>query len=495
MMFSRSIFILLSLCFTLTVLAGSAAHAVEGSLPADGSQSADGSQPKYLDGSQLKGKAKKVHLSIVSQTPIYDDPALSEYVSRVGNKLLENSHHAGREYHFFVLDDPGVNAFTPGYGLIYFNRGLLNLLTSEGQLAGVLAHEIGHNTGRHIARRKSKQIWGNVASIAASIAAGNTAVGNSLNLANQARLSSFGRELELEADEYAAEYLYKSNYAPEEMLGVLGVLKDHQRYNAGGAGGPAYHGLFSSHPRNDKRLQEAIKKAGTLPPGEAYSGREDWRQVLEGVVVGPNFNGNKMAHEERYSNIRLGITFVYPKGWIRTNKGSKIILKNPEGSIQLQVITEKTKDRKLTSTEAINAKYPQGLSDVELINAAEAKAKSKDYGVVAKLPNKRVGLVSIVRNTFHFLGLPRNNKLTAEQDAELVKIIKSFRRVTRKDLPASAVKRISYTRVEPGEMFFDLAQRVGKVTGVPDMEDYLRLLNGYYPKGEPEPGSYIKIIK
>ena len=431
-----------------------------------------------------------MHLSIIRDTPVYDDPALSEYVSRVGNKLLENSHHAGRDYRFYVLDDPGVNAFTPGYGLIYFNRGLLTLLTSEGQLAGVLAHEIGHNTGRHISRRKSKAIWGNVAALAATIATGSNSVGNTISLTNQARLSSFGRELELEADEYAAEYLYKSNYAPEDMLGVLGVLKDHERYNANG-GGAAYHGLFSSHPRNDKRLQEVIKKAGALPPGEGYSGREDWREILNGVVVGPNYDGNKEPGQERYANRSLGVTFVYPKEWTLTTKGSKITVKDPEQTIQLQISTEKTKDRKLSSTEAINVKYPSDLSDVELIDAAA----TKDLGVVAKRPNKRVGLISVARNTFHFLGLARNNKLSAEQDAALVEIIKSFRRVSRKDLPSSSTKRIAYTRLEPGDKFADLANRIGKVNGIPDMENYLRLLNGYYPKGEPEPGSYIKILE
>lgn len=448
-------------------------------------------QVSFTDGSELTGKKKKLHQSIISQTPLYDDPALAEYVSQVGHKVLANSHHAGREYHFFVLDDPGVNAFTPGFGLVYFNRGLLNLLTSEGQLAGVLAHEIGHNTGRHIARRKSKAIWGNVASIAASIATGSNSVGNTINLTNQARLSSFGRELELEADEYAAEYLYNSNYAPEEMLGVLGVLKDHQRYSAGGSGGVAYHGLFSSHPRSDKRLQEVIKKAGTLPPGEGYAGRERWRNIIEGVVVGPNYRGNKGPDQERYSNKSLGITFVYPKTWTQETKGSKIILKDPEQTMQLQITTEKTKDRSISSTDAIQAKYPDDLTDLTKIDAQA----TKDLGVVAKRPNKRVGLIPVARNTYHFLGLARNNQLTAEQDSALLEIITSFRRVTRADLPSSETKRITYTRLEPGENFSVLAKRIGKVDGIPDLENYLRLLNGYYPKGEPEPGTYLKIIE
>jgi len=297
----------------------------------------------------LEGKSKtaqKIHRETLKRTPLYDDPALSEYVTRVGLELVKNSDHAGRDYRFFILDDPGVNAFTPGHELIYFNRGLLTLLNSEGQLAGVLAHEIGHNTGNHLGRQRTQRVLGGVASTAAAIVTRSNSLGNTISLVNQARIRGFGREMELEADQYAAEYLYNTNYDPEEMLGVLGVLKDHESFSnlgkGGAAGGGSYHGLFSSHPRSDKRLQEVIAQAGQLPPGEGFRGRAEWRAILNGVVVGQNFTGNKGPDEDRYLNESLGITFVHPKDWKRTTKGSKIILKDPTDSVQLKISISKT---------------------------------------------------------------------------------------------------------------------------------------------------------
>jgi len=101
-------------------------------------------------------------------------------------------------------------------------------------------------------------------------------------------------------------------------------------------------------------------------------------------------------------------------------------------------------------------------------------------------------LATVARNTYDFQGIAKNNKLTAAQDADLVKIIKSFRRRTRADSPPDAVKRIYYERLEPGDTFASLAERIapGK-----NQENYLRLLNGYFPKGQPEPGTWIKLFK
>ena len=47
------------------------------------------------------------------------------------------------------MDDPGYNAFaTPG-GFIFVTKGLIDQLTDESELAGILAHEITHVVNKH----------------------------------------------------------------------------------------------------------------------------------------------------------------------------------------------------------------------------------------------------------------------------------------------------------------------------------------------------------
>jgi len=444
------------------------------------------------NGHALSKKAQRIHNQILAETPLYDHPELAEFVNQVGQKLAKNSNQPDVEYGFYVLDDPGINAFTPGEGQIYINRGLLSYMTSEGQLAAVLAHEIAHNTERHLARRKSAQIWSNIASIGATILTGSNSIGSSIALSNRARIQGFGRELELEADERGAEYMYRSNYDPEEMLGMLSILKDDERFRdtraLAGGGDATYHGVFSSHPRGDKRLQEVIRKAGSLPPGESFRGRNEMRAALDGVVVGTNFNGNKAKGYERFTNKSLGITFLYPEDWTQTIKGSKIILKDADKTLQLKLTVEKTVDKTLSSEQLLNNKYPKELKEVKPIR----KDPAKDLGTTARRSEQRVAAATVGRNTFYFQGIAKNNQLSKEQDTMFETIIASFRRATSRDLPPDSVKRIYFKRLEPGETFADLAKsrELGSLT-----EQYLRLMNGYFPRGEPEPGTWVKLVR
>ena len=433
----------------------------------------------------------KVHYETLQRYSLYDNPELAAYVNKVGQRIVDRSDTPNKEFNFFVLDDKNVNAFTPGQGLIYINRGLMGLLTSEGQLAGVLAHEIGHDVGRHVQRGKTKKTLGDLGAIAAAVLTGNNSTKSALDIANAERFGAYRRELELEADEYAAEYLYRSNYDPAEMLGVLGVLKDNEVFHSrvSGSGRGTYHGVFADHPRTDKRLQEVILKAGTLPPGENFRGREEFRKIMTGVIFGDNYDGNKRKDQERFTHKTLGITFLYPGDWSQTTKGKNIILKDADKSVQLKITVEKTVNKSLASQQVLEAKYPDDLSGIEKMD----QEATKDLGTLGRRPQQRVAVVQVGRNTFHFQGIAKNNQLSDEQDQIFVDIIRSFRRASRRDLLPDQVKQIYYKRLEPGETFSSLAKTY-RTLGT-HTESHYRLMNGYYPRGEAEPGTYIKLVK
>lgn len=439
-----------------------------------------------------QSKGEVIHQQIISETPLYTNDKVAEFVSKVGDKLVRESNISDYEYRFYVLDDPGINAFTPGYGYIYINRGLLSFLNSEAELAGVLAHEIAHNTERHLARKKSGMLWSNVAAFAAAFAVGNSRIADVVQTTATVRLQGFGREMELESDEVGAEYMYNANYDPEAMLGVLGTLKDHERYrdlqSIQDGGDATYHGVFASHPRSDKRLQEVIAKAGTLPPGEAFQGRTEMRAALESMVVGNNVTGNKRTGFERFANKALGVTMLYPEGWSKSVAGAKMIFKDAAQTIQLKLTVEKTVDKTKSSEQILTEKYKSGLTKVSEIR----KDPAKDLGTTARLDQQRVAAITVGRNTYHFQGIAKNNQLTEEQDNVFQAIIASFRRAVSSDYPANKVARIYYKRLAPGETFSDLAsdQVLGLLT-----EQTLRLMNGYFPNGEPEPGTWMKLVK
>src|SRR3990170_7831835 len=86
---------------------------------------------------------------------LYDLQGMQQYVEEIGQRLAAQSHRAGLEYRFTVIDSTDVNAFALPGGHVYVSRGLLPYLNSEAELAGVIGHEIGHVTARHSVQRLS----------------------------------------------------------------------------------------------------------------------------------------------------------------------------------------------------------------------------------------------------------------------------------------------------------------------------------------------------
>lgn len=439
----------------------------------------------------LKGKKLRNHLQILNESPPYDDDAIQAYVTAIGEKILAESEHAHLPYKFIVRDTPNVNAFVNGTPYVFVERGLLALLNSEAELAAVMAHEIGHNVARHSAKLQSTNRRNIFLANVASILAGNSGVGSAIQSQNTVNLREYRRENELEADSFAARYLFGAKYEPSQLVNALAQLRDNNIFSAKSADRPLpHHGLLASHPRSDVRLRKAIEDAGEFPPGEGYIGRAEYREAIDGMVYGPNYARNAPEGFRRYTNQGLGITLLHPKSWTRTIKGSKIIFKDAEQMAQLKITINKTPEasKDKTSLQDLKVKYPT------LVNPEKIHIKSqRDLGTLGAIAAKRVALAKVARNTFHFEGIAKDNNITAEQDAYFVNIIRSFRRMTPKDKTAEYITKIYFERLQPGETFASMSKGVGSDDVKTEIE--LRVINGYYPKGTPEPGTWIKKLR
>lgn len=444
-------------------------------------------------------KGRKAHEKLSTYTHFYNNKQVTDYVNEIGQKLVAVSEWPDYPFRFFVVDSPGINAFAADGGYIYVNRGLLSFMTSEAQLAAVLAHEIAHVTKRHLFRQRFQQRLGNTAAFVSTWALLNSDIGDVIRLENQARVSGFGRDMELEADEYGAQYLYKAGYDPQAIIEVLGILKDHQEFSAKqalsrGRSPITYHGVFSTHPRNDQRLREIIAQAGELPPGEAFVGRDEYREAIDGMVFGENDTTTSPPGFERYSSKALGVTFAYPDDWTQSIDGQNIVLTSKDG-IEMRISVSRPDDISPDAVDLLKQTHqvdelidvstilPKGSED-DLTQAAKARINKQNN-------EKRVALVKIGANAFFFESITPTT-LSEEVDEQLITVIQSFRKATSRDFPPADIKNIYFKRLEPGETFAELAKThdLGRET-----VDYLRLINGYYPSGEAQPGIWIKMAK
>jgi predicted Zn-dependent protease len=439
---------------------------------------------------------KKLHEELLLTTRFYHDEELNSFVDRIGQKVAANGDWPELEYHFFIIDSGDINAFALPGGYIYVNRGLINYLTSEAQLAAVLAHEVAHVTRRHHDRRDNTNTMGNVAAFMASLLTMNTNVGEAVSIWNAARVSGFGREMELEADEWGAQYLYKSGYDPQAMIEVLGILKDHETFmnrEARNAGGQStYHGVFASHPRGDTRLKEVVAQAGMLPPGEAYQGRDEYRELVDGIVFGESANSNAPPGKARYVHKGLAVTFVYPDDWVRTTQGSTITVESRDGNIAIALEVAAIADQEISAEELLLARLGASeLQDSSSLTEIMEEAEAITGLLQTESGQQRVAAAKVGSNAYYFSAL-RPDSPDEETDAIQLQIMSSFRRASNADLPPDREYRVYYRRLEPGETFLDLARTsvLGRLS-----ESMLRLINGYYPSGEAQPGTWMKLVK
>lgn len=193
---------------------------------------------------------------------LHPDTEAAAAVKAIGRKLVQDTRVSETPYEFdfhLLADENTVNAFALPGGQIFITAGLLKRLETEGQLAGVLAHEIGHVVARHsaqqIAKAKLSQGLTGAAAIATydpddpSSRSGAVAAAMVAKLLNM----SYGRDDELESDRLAVRLTGKAGYDPRAMIEVMRILEQA----SGGARGPEF---MQTHPNPGNRVAE-IQKA------------------------------------------------------------------------------------------------------------------------------------------------------------------------------------------------------------------------------------------
>src|SRR5690349_5225984 len=109
-------------------------------------------QEETQAGQQAAAEASK-------QLPLFpDSDPITRYVQRLGNDLATHAPGEKWPYSFHVVNQKEINAFALPGGPVYINVGTIQAADTEGQLAGVMAHEISHVVQRHGTRSASKQM-------------------------------------------------------------------------------------------------------------------------------------------------------------------------------------------------------------------------------------------------------------------------------------------------------------------------------------------------
>lgn len=196
---------------------------------------------------------ESVSTKIRAEFGVYQNVAVTKYVSLVGSTLAQASTRPGLKWQFIVLDTDGVNAFAAPGGIVHITRGALGLIKSEAELAGVLGHEISHVSKKHTinAIKKSKVIK-----------AGTDELGRDNALAQQLANAAYDNIIENaydrgdeeDADQEGIRLAARAGYAPAGLATFLTKLMIRNQ------GSDTRNALFASHPEAQGRIDKIARQ-------------------------------------------------------------------------------------------------------------------------------------------------------------------------------------------------------------------------------------------
>lgn len=208
--------------------------------------------------------------SVRASEKVLDDPLLDDYLSDLGKRLTRHTSQGEDGFHFFMIQEPTVNAFAGPGGYIGVHTGLITTSESESELAAVLAHEIAHVTQQHLAR--TWQAAGDMtipqaavliaAAVLGATVGGDAAIATAMGgqAAILQRQIDFTRANEQEADRVGIDLLGDSGFDTRAMASFftrMGRANRDQNIQL-----PEF---LRTHPVTTNRIAEAMDRANSQP--------------------------------------------------------------------------------------------------------------------------------------------------------------------------------------------------------------------------------------
>jgi Zn-dependent protease with chaperone function len=298
---------------------------------------------------------------VEQQMPVLNNYEATEYVQGVGQRLVAaipaEYQQPAFQYTFKIINARDINAFALPGGPMYVNRGMIEAAQSEGEMAGVMAHELAHVALRHGTAQATKQssagnqILGIGAILGGAILGGQTgaAVGQTIV---QAHFTKYSREYETQADVLGAQIMARAGYDPRDLANMFRTI---ERQSGGGSRTPEW---LSSHPNPGNRYARIEQEARLLrvspEPVKLTAGFQRTKRQLQGLSSAPtmaeiarnpqNNQGNGSISNGRYENrvqlpssrmrsYNLGLaTLGAPDNWQVVNQSNTEIWLAPQGA-------------------------------------------------------------------------------------------------------------------------------------------------------------------
>ena len=199
-------------------------------------------------------------MQVQSQFKVLHDPQEQNRLDNIGKKISAASDRQDIVYHFKIIKDKELNAFTIPGGYIYVNNGLMER-ANDDELACVIAHEIGHTAARHTVKKLQAILGYQIVMNIVMGANNNKSMLQAMDIVFNLASLGYGRQDETLSDKLAVKYAKKAGFNPYGMVTFFEKLKKEAEKK-----GANFNLVFlSSHPPIDERIKNVKNEIAKYP--------------------------------------------------------------------------------------------------------------------------------------------------------------------------------------------------------------------------------------
>ncbi len=415
---------------------------------------------------------------VAAELGMVEDPALTAYVTEVGERLAEHAPDRTFSYSFEIVDQAEPNAFALPGGHIYVSRGAIALANNEDELANVIAHEITHAAERHAAARQM------LAMRQSPLV---------MPLLSIARLAAYSRDQERSADRGGQRMAAASGYDPAGMARFLDQMRDFSRLDFSYSQFPPF---YATHPGTTERVTDATiraqglsfeRAAVTEPEASGYLKR------IEGLVLGENpaegvFEGSTFLHPD------LGFRIRYPQDWKLENGRAAVGATSPDGAARIFMTLEPDAPDAELAAEAFLARngveLQFGLERQRPVQIGPLAAYRIEGRAVIEGESVGTELTFIPFGDFMFRLTVTAPLRTAREYIHWGRVTaRSFRALTPAERLSVSVLRLRAVEAKPDEDWVTLGERADNALDI----RRTAVLNGLSPDVRFRGGEWVKV--
>jgi hypothetical protein len=294
---------------------------------------------------------------VEQQFHIVNDKALTDYINRIGMRLVDRGGLEKYPFFFKVVQEDSINAFALPGGPMYVHTGLIKAAENEAQLAGVLAHELSHVVLRHGTNQATKANATQLIAMIGGAVLGSGSLSGQLaqlgiGLGANSVLLKFSRGAESDADLLGSHAMAKAGYNPIEMARFFEKLQAETGKRSGVAE------WFSSHPNPGNRVKNVEEQLPYMARGPYNASEGDlarMKAAVEKLPPAPKKTKQTQAGQggqtapaplpnaQRPASIPVsstsvtyrasGFSIAHPDNWRPTASQGSVTIAPPEGLV------------------------------------------------------------------------------------------------------------------------------------------------------------------